>query len=214
MHLTQDSLVNEIVRIRGLIESNDGPDSKKLMKRCRQLEINLVSKEYSNLKALVNFKYKLIKLEKDIQNNREVQLERNSQILIHILWFIEIMLLFIFSFIEDQGIKNMFLLTFMGLLGAVTYIYVKGIKKSDNFIFRISLAVVFPIIFMNIFHIEDGRISELVPNNLIAFIGGYSAEFVFLLLNKLVDKAMEVMGLKNDNVVEDRKDKEQINITQ
>lgn len=79
---------------------------------------------------------------------------------------------------------------FTGILGAITYLYVKGVKETSDFTYRMTLSVIFLIVFINIFIIEGEKIFGIRISNLIVFVGGYSANFVFNLFNKFVEKAM------------------------
>lgn len=198
MCTNQEILVEEITQLRNIIEKGERNYSGRFIRECRNIELALVSKEHCP-KSLVNIKYKIIKLKKKIDSYNEHKINKNSSILVYLIWGLEILLLIFKSSPPksnfDYNIQNMFALIFLGILGATTYIYIKGTKETETFIYRMALSAIFPIIFLNIFTIKENSISGIMIINLIVFIGGYSSEFIFSVLNKLVEKAMEVTGL-------------------
>ncbi|MDU0331168.1 hypothetical protein RW092_13320 [Paenibacillus sp. 3LSP] len=69
------------------------------------------------------------------------------------------------------------------------------LQATNSFELRALLALIFPIIFLNICKIENEQITGVYLVNLIIFIGGYNTEVIFGVLNKLVDMAKKAVNI-------------------
>ncbi|MGG3508430.1 hypothetical protein ABES58_23590 [Paenibacillus lautus] len=203
MYINQEMLIEEVVRLRTNIENGVSHFNRKALKRCEKIEQQLNLNELDP-KSLIKIKYKLLKIKKFIDSGKTK--EKNIVVIysIYIIVCFELLLIFYkFAAPVNSVFYNIFFflsLAILGYLGALTHLYTKGFKATDAFEFRALLALIFPIMFLNIFRIENEQIVGVHIVNLIIFIAGYNAEVLFGVLNKLVDMAKRAVNISDKDV--------------
>lgn len=203
MYINQEMLIEEVIRLRTNIENGVSHFNRKALKRCEKIEQQLNLNELDP-KSLIKIKYKLLKIKKFIDSGKTK--EKNIVVIysIYIIVCFELLLIFYkFAAPVNSVFYNIFFflsLAILGYLGALTHLYTKGFKATDAFEFRALLALIFPIMFLNIFRIENEQIVGVHIVNLIIFIAGYNAEVLFGVLNKLVDMAKRAVNISDKDV--------------
>lgn len=198
MYTTQDMLIEEIIQIRTEIENGVKPYNLKAIRRCEKIERELNSKEF-DARSLIKEKYKILKIKKIIDSAEKRQNNKIITLSIYLILGFELMLIFYkFASPANNFLYNLFFfmsLAVLGYLGALTHLYTKVFRATNSFELRALLALIFPIIFLNICKIENEQITGVYLVNLIIFIGGYNTEVIFGVLNKLVDMAKKAVNI-------------------
>ncbi|OKP91347.1 hypothetical protein [Paenibacillus sp. P32E] len=217
-HLTQQMLVEEIERIRGTYLTSNSELPSSLTKRCKKLEKRLILKEPS-LSQLVDIKYDLIELEKNLVNrpgkNEDKTLQRG-------IWAIVVLGVFsilIANLTEDlsklnqpflYGVYQYLYFAFIALFGTFSYMFSKVLAlKNDyeSFNIRFLLVFLFPIVFISLVKIEGDTIVGFSKINSIIFAAGYSSEFIFAFFTKIVDTSKKVINAEEKVSVEKSEEK-------
>lgn len=202
MYESQEMLIEELVRMRNDIQNGKKKYNEKLLKKTKKIEVQLLSKELSP-PSIIKYRYKIIALKEKLNSQDQVEKDGVITKSIYIILAFQVMII-MFKHSATPGsteaeVFKFLSLAIIGCLGVLTHLYTRGFKNTDAFEFRFLLAIIFPVIFLNLFLIDEGKIVGFETMNLIIFIGGYSAEFFFGLLNKMVEIAEATLNIKSSN---------------
>lgn len=219
--LTQAILIEEVERLREKYLTSNPEYSPKLAKKCKKLEKRLLLKE-SSLAQMVDIKYELIALEKDLVSHPE---KNEEKILKRGMWAIVVLgSLSIFMTKTAENLSKLeqpflyssyqvFSFVFIAFFGTTAYFFSKAlVSKGDyeSINIRFLLAFLFPFIFISLVKFEDDAIVGISKIHSIIFAAGYSSEFIFALFTKIVDTAKKVINADEKGRVEDSRDKIQV----
>lgn len=199
MYESQEMLLEELVRMRNDIQNGEKRYNRKILKKMVKIEIQLLSKELSP-SSIIKYRYNIIDLKEKLDSQDQIEKDGIISKSIYIILAFQVMII-MFKHSTVPGSVEAEVFTFLslaiiGFLGVLTHLYTRGFKKTDSFEFRALLGIIFPVIFLNIFLLEEGKIVGFEVVNLVIFIGGYSAEFFFGLLNKMVEVAGTTVNIK------------------
>lgn len=197
--LSQTSLLEEVTRIRNDIRNGVDVPSKKILKECEAIELKLYKDELSQ-KTLVKLNYRMVRLSIRYKNASETDFTNLLVGSVYIFMFYGLALIvfrYLALFSNDSLSRDFFsflCFAMIGVAGAMLNLFTKGIGGKRDFGFRLLIAILFPVIFMNLFKIEGDKIVGIIAVNFIMFTCGFSSEFILSFLNKIVETAKKVIN--------------------
>lgn len=198
-YVDQHSLKEEVIRIRHKLELEEKGDVL-LLNKCRKIETILVVKELT-AKQLIKYQYKIITLKfkvNELEEKRWSKMKKTWVILLFLYALNTCLLLYLKHMEQPPGIIELIsMLSFMtiAVLGTMTSHLLEEFKKKRTVVDQMLLAIIIPIIFINIFVFKEDEIEGVAVLNLVMFACGFSVEFLLLLLNKLIDSAKNTFNV-------------------
>ncbi|WP_145148434.1 hypothetical protein [Paenibacillus xylanexedens] len=197
-------LLNEIIMVRERMIKEKKRD-EKLLRKCEEIERYLNNNGLSK-DEIVKYKYKIISLDKEVD-----QYDSNKKK--SLIWMIAITgaITSVLTHLISGGVLKvdspgwdvfftkylgMFLLMFIGVIGAMTKLLIDEYKTGKDRTDQILLGFLFPVVFVNLFSYNEGQIQGVIIVNLLIFVCGFSVEFILLFLNRLIDIAKKTFNLE------------------
>lgn len=196
-------LLQEIIKLRERIIT-EKKQNKKVLKKCEEIERYLNNSKLSK-DEIVKYKYKIIALDREVDECDS----SNKNGIIRAIALAAAITSVLTHLISGSVLKvgspgwdvflnkylGMFLLMFIGVIGAMTKLIIDDYKTGKDRTDQILLAFLFPVVFVNLVSYNEGQIQGVNIVNLIIFVSGFSVEFILLFLNRLVDIAKKTLNL-------------------